>query len=626
MASISQATTAQELLADNIQPKLRGWALGSVILALMLTLLLSALDQTIVGTALPKIIGELNGLDRIAWVGTAYLLTSATLIPILGKLSDQFGRKWILVGSVVVFLAGSALCGASQTMNQLIAFRAFQGLGAAGLMGMVFTLVGDIFPPRERAKWQGVFGIVFGISSVVGPLVGGWLTDNGPILGTFITTASRWRWVFYVNLPVGVLALLALVIWLPSNISARSTKYSGWQAVRRVDFLGTILAAAATVCLLLGLTWGSMGVANNGYAWDSQQIVGILAASVVLYVAFAINEVFAREPIIPLTLFKSRIIAVDAILSLLLGMAFLSVVYYLPTFVQGPLRQAATNSGIVIIPLTFTLIFASIVGGRLISKFGRYQWLTIVGAAILLGGTFLLSSITADTPVLNVTGIMLVLGLGIGCLMPTLTLVVQNAVDRSQLGVATSAVTYLRSLGSTLGIAIIGTVINSNFATELNNRFPALPANMPPQAVNVLKNQNVLESALTTTTGHDKLFHTFTQNAVNSAISQATATGQIPASGPAHDQAIAAITHQATVGTTNLLNQVLEAGRQALATSIVDGFKVGLIVCTLVLIATFFLKDMPLKGAVRKEAGSIEGESSLIGSDAPEPFVPAVFE
>lgn len=626
MASVSQAAPVQPASDGYGERKLTGWALGSVILALMLTLLLSALDQTIVGTALPKIIGELNGLDRIAWVGTAYLLTSATLIPILGKLSDQFGRKWILIGSVVVFLAGSALCGASQTMNQLIAFRAFQGLGAAGLMGMVFTLIGDIFPPIERPKWQGVFGVVFGISSVVGPLIGGWLTDNGPLLGTFITNESRWRWVFYVNLPVGVLALLALVIWLPSNISTRTSTYSGWQAVRRVDFLGTILAAAATVCLLLGLTWGSMGVANGGYDWNSQQIVGILIASVVLFIAFAINEMYAREPIIPLSLFKNRVIAVDAILSLLLGMAFLSVVYYLPTFVQGPLRQAATNSGIVVTPLTFTLIFASIVGGRLISKYGRYQWLTIVGAIILLGGTFLLSTINADTPVLNVTGIMLVLGLGIGCLMPTLTLVVQNAVDRTQLGVATSAVTYLRSLGSTLGIAIIGTVINSNFATELNKRFPALPANTPASAVSALKNQNVLESALTTTTGHDQLYHTATQNAVNNAIAQATAAGKIPATGPAHDQAIAAITHQVTVGTTTMLNQVLEAGRQALATSIVDGFKVGLIVCTLVLIGTFFLKDTPLKGAVRKEAGSMEGEGALIGSDAPEPFVPAVFE
>jgi EmrB/QacA subfamily drug resistance transporter len=561
--------------------RLHGWALASVLIALMLTLLLSALDQTIVGTALPHIIAELNGLDRLSWVGTAYLLTSATLIPILGKLTDLFGRKSFLLASVLIFLGGSALCGTSQTMNQLIIYRGLQGVGAAGLMSITFTLVGDIFPPAERARWQGVFSSVFGIASVIGPLIGGWITDN-----------TTWRWVFYVNLPIGVVALAALIIWLPTNISIRATRYRGWTAIRRIDWSGAVLSGAATLCLLLGLSWGSVGPAYGGYNWNSQQVIGVLIASAILYVAFFINERFVQEPILPLSFMRNRVFAADAVLALLLGMAFLSVVYYLPTFIQGVLGLAATNSGIIVTPMTLTLVFASVVGGRLVARFGRYQWLVILGCVIFVVGSFLLTRLDANTPVLQVIEAMLVLGLGLGCVMPMLTLSIQNAVPRTQLGIATSSVTYLRSLGSVFGLAVVGTVINNEFTSQLNSRFPTPPTGMPAQAITALKDLNVLEGALTTSSGKQQLFN--------------AALAHVPA-GPFHDQAVAAI--------TQFLNQVLDAARVALGASIVDGFKVAFIVALVMLAASLFLRDVPLQTYQQPGGG--------LGEVAPEPALEA---
>src|SRR5579884_3004495 len=283
--------------------RLHGVALVSVLAALMLTLLLEALDQTVVGTALPKIIAQLNGFDRYTWVVTAYLLASTTMIPIVSKLSDQFGRKWFFIVGVVLFLLGSALSGASQTMNQLIAFRALQGLGSGIGIALVFTVVGDIFPPAERAKWQGIFGVVYGFSSVVGPSLGGWLTDHGPLLGSLVVDSTRWRWVFYINLPIGVLALAALLIYLPTSISERGSRFTGLAAIRRIDFVGAALAAAATVCLLLGLTWGG----DATYAWNSPQVIGTLVASGVLYALFFIAERYAAEPVLPLSLFRNQV-------------------------------------------------------------------------------------------------------------------------------------------------------------------------------------------------------------------------------------------------------------------------------------------------------------------------------
>ena len=345
--------------------KLHGFALFSVLGALMLTLLLEALDQTIVGTAMPKIIGDLNGFSLYTWVATAYILASATVIPIVGKLSDLYGRKGFFLVGVALFLLGSALSGLSQTIEQLIAFRALQGLGAGVGIALVFTVVGDIFPPLERARWQGLFGAVYGLSSIIGPFLGGFLTDN-----------LSWRSVFYVNLPVGFFALVGIVLFLPANISPRNATFSGWAAIRRIDLPGAVLAAGATISLLLGLTF-----AGQGSAWTSIEVVGWLAAGVVLVVMFLIRESRAADPLLPLGLFRNQVFSSVAVLSLGVGAVILSLAYYLPLFLQGVLGESATNSGAVLTPLLIANVIAGSMSGFIVAKTGTYQRLT-VGAAV----------------------------------------------------------------------------------------------------------------------------------------------------------------------------------------------------------------------------------------------------
>ncbi|HEX8032440.1 MAG TPA: MFS transporter, partial [Ktedonobacterales bacterium] len=306
-----QQTLAAQAIGEE-RVRLRGFALAGVLASLMMTLLLAALDQSIVSTALPHIITDLHGgYDQISWVVTAYLLTSTTVIPIISKLSDQFGRKWFLVAGVVVFLAGSALCGTAHDMNQLILYRGLQGFGGGAIMSQVFTLIGDIFTPVERARWQGLFTGVFVLASVVGPTLGGWITDN-----------TTWRWIFYINLPIGIVALILLVFQLPTHISLRSSAYRGWAAIRRIDFLGALTAAGATVCLLLGLTWG-----GQMYPWDSVQVISTLTAAGVLFIVFFIVERFvAIEPILPLDLFRNQVFAAGSALALMVGMTLFAVV------------------------------------------------------------------------------------------------------------------------------------------------------------------------------------------------------------------------------------------------------------------------------------------------------------
>src|SRR3989440_12786452 len=286
METISSTSSSQQPAPQESGRRLHGTALISVITALMLTLLLEALDQTVAGTALPKIVSALQGFDRYSWAVTAYILASTTMIPIVGKLSDQFGRKWFLIIGTAIFLLGSALSGASQTMNQFIAFRALQGLGAEIGIALAFVLVADMFPPAERVRWQSLFGVVYGLANLVGPTLGGWLTDHGPLVGTLVTVTTRWRWVFYVNIPIGIIALVALLISLPANLSVRTSRYTGWAAIRRIDIPGAGFSAAATICLLLGLTWGSSGI----YDWSSPQVIGVLVAAAMLFGTFLIVE------------------------------------------------------------------------------------------------------------------------------------------------------------------------------------------------------------------------------------------------------------------------------------------------------------------------------------------------
>lgn len=596
--------------ANDQRVRLRGFALASVLIALMLTLLLAALDQTIVSTALPTILTDLNGFDRYTWVVTAYLISSTLVIPVVGKLSDQFGRKWFIVAGVIIFLVGSALSGASQTMNQLIAFRALQGLGAGALLSLVFTSVGDIFTPAERARWQGLFVGVFGLASVIGPSLGGWITDY-----------SSWRWVFYVNLPVGVIALFFLLFYLPSSISVRSTAYTGWAAVRRIDFAGALTAAGATVTLLLGLTWG-----GQTYPWGSWQVVGALVAAGVLFATFAIVEIYAAEPILPLDLFRNPIFAAGSLMSLLVGMALFAVVIYLPLFIQGVLGQSAANSGTVITPLTLSLVVAAIAGGQLVSRVGRYQWLAVLGGVVLLIGIFLLSRMGVSTPLLTVTLFMVVVGLGLGLLQPVLTLAVQNALPRSRLGVGTGAVTYLRSLGSTLGTAIVGSVVSNTITGDIGGRLAKIPnANkLPAVIISAATNQQVLVSPSL----RSSLVTKVTQGAISQGTTQALAQvkahaeGVVPA-GPTHEQQVAAIVaqakpgivHQVTAAVTpqmqSLFTQIFAATRESLALGIQHAFTVSLLIAAAAIVLSIFLKDVPLAGSARAASQVAGAEATL---------------
>ncbi len=571
---------------------LHGAALVSVLIALMLTLLLEALDQTVVGTALPKIIGELNGFSLYTWVATAYLLASTTVIPIVGKLSDQFGRKWFFIIGVVTFLVGSAACGAAQTIQQLIAFRALQGLGAGVGISLVFTVVGDIFPPAERARWQGIFGAVYGLSSVFGPTLGGWLTDHGPLVGGFITDVSRWRWVFYVNLPIGIIALVALLIYLPTNLSARTSKLRGWAAIRRIDFLGAALASAATILLLLGLTWG-----GQTYPWASWQVIGALVGTVALFAAFLLVERVAAEPVLPLDLFKNQVFASAALLSLLTGAVLLALVYYLPLFLQGVLGESATNSGAVITPMTVSLVIGSVAGGLFVAKTGRYQWIAISGAVLICIGSFLFSRMGETTPILQAAVFMVVAGVGLGLFFAILTLAVQNAIPRTRMGVGTSAVRYMQQAGNTLGVAIIGTVVSNTITSDIAGRLPAGAQRLTPAGLAAATNPQVLVNA----TYRDTLVHTAQGFAARAAVAQAEASGKIPPSGPGHDAAVAAITQQAQAQTAQLLQQVFDALKHSLAAGIQHGFIAAFLIGLLVLVAAFFLKDVPLSKSFREE-------------------------
>lgn len=413
-----------------------------VISALMLAMLLAALDQTIVSTALPKIASDLHGLSKYSWVATAYLLTSAVSTPLYGKISDMFGRKKIFQIAIVLFLLGSALCGAAQTMNQLIVFRGLQGIGAGGLMTLVFAIIGDIVPPRQRGKYQGYFSAVFAISSVVGPLLGGLFTDH-----------LSWRWVFYINLPIGILALSAIAARLHLPVK---------KSLHKVDYTGAAILAITVVSLLLATVWGGVD-----YPWGSAQILGLFATAIIGTALFIVRERYAREPIISLQLFKNEIFTVSSLLSFIIGIVMFGALIFLPEYQQIVRGDSATKSGLMLLPLVGGLMASSLTSGRLISKFGRYRKFPIVGTLVITVAFWLFSHIAADTSRVLLGLWMVVLGAGIGMVMPVMTLAVQNAVERKDLGSATSSVVFFRSIGSSLGAAIFGAILTNRLAHHL---------------------------------------------------------------------------------------------------------------------------------------------------------------
>jgi EmrB/QacA subfamily drug resistance transporter len=427
--------------------RLAGRALWTVFAALMLGMFLAALDQTIVSTALPTIVGDLGGLDHLSWVVTSYLLASTVSTPIYGKLGDMYGRKPVFQAAILIFLAGSMLAGLSQTMDQLIGFRALQGIGAGGLMVGAQAIIADIVPPRDRGRYMGLIGSVFAVASVAGPLLGGFLVDN-----------LSWRWVFYVNMPVGALAvaIVALRLRLPS---ARSP--------HRIDYLGAALLSAGVGSLVLLTTWG-----GNQYAWGSPTIVGLAIAGVALLALFVWQETRAAEPLLPLKLFRSRVFDVANGMGFTIGMAMFGAIVFIPLYLQLVYGASPTSSGLRMLPLIAGLLVAAIASGRTISRIGRYKPFPIAGTAVLIVGMYLLSRLGVGTPSWVASLYMLVVGIGIGLVMQVIVLVVQNDARPEEIGVATSTATFFRSVGGSFGVAIFGAI----FASRLTAQIRHLPA------------------------------------------------------------------------------------------------------------------------------------------------------
>jgi EmrB/QacA subfamily drug resistance transporter len=422
-----------------------------VISGLMLVMLLASLDQTIVSTALPTIVRELGGLEHLSWVVTAYLLALTVVTPLYGKLGDLYGRKIVLQGALVLFLAGSALCGLAQGMTELIVFRAIQGLGGGGLMVSAQAALGDVVAPSERGKYSGLFGAVFGVSAIAGPLLGG-----------FLTTHLSWRWIFYVNLPLGVLALGVLAVTLPSAAERRS---------HRIDYAGTLLLAIGLGAIILLTTLG-----GNTFDWGSPQIVGMGVLGIASLVALGFVEQRAAEPILPLALFKNRVFVVTSAVALVVGFALFGALTFLPLFQQTVRGLSPTASGLQLLPVMGGLLFSSIVSGQVISRTGRYKAFPIAGTAVAGIGLYLLSSLDENTSEAVAAFHMLVLGLGLGMVMQVLVLAVQNAMPYDMLGVATSGSTLFRSIGGSLGTAVLGAIFSGRLAAELKAGDPQTKA------------------------------------------------------------------------------------------------------------------------------------------------------
>jgi EmrB/QacA subfamily drug resistance transporter len=415
--------------------------------ALLLVLLLASLDQTIVSTALPTIVGDLGGISKLSWVVTAYLLASTVVGPLYGKLGDLYGRKGVLQTAIVIFLVGSALCGISQNMTELIVFRALQGLGGGGLFVVTIAVVGDIIPPRDRGRYQGFFGAVFGVSTVVGPLLGGFFVDN-----------LSWRWIFYVNVPIGLIALGVI----GTAFQARPDHVH-----HKIDYLGAVLLAAGLSAVVL---YTSLG--GTTYAWNAPAMIALLVGGVVALLAFVPVEARAAEPILPLDIFRNRVFSVTSAIGFIVGFALFGAVTYLPLYLQDVRGHSPTVSGLLITPMMAGLLTTSIGSGQLISRFGRYKPFPVAGTAIMAIGLGLLSRLEVGTSTLLAGAYMLVLGLGLGLVIQVLVLAAQNAVDYEHLGVASSGSTLFRQIGGSIGVAVFGAIFANQLARNLADKLP----------------------------------------------------------------------------------------------------------------------------------------------------------
>lgn len=551
-------TITQQAVEEYEQPRFTRRETILTMIGVLMVMLLASLDQTVVSTAMPRVIADLHGFDRYTWVSTAYLLTSTVTVPIYGKLSDMFGRKPIFLFGIVLFLAGSALSGASQGMNELIAFRAFQGLGAGALMPIAIAVVGDLFTPRERGKWQGVTGAVWGLSAILGPTLGGWITQY-----------STWRWVFYVNLPVGIAAMLVLIFLMPT-LRGNTQKVS-------IDYIGAALLVLGTVPLLLGFTW-----AGVQYAWNSPQIIGIFAGSVVVLAGFVFYEAWLErrggQPIIEPSLFKNRIFTVSAIVTAIFGMGLFGSIFFIPLFVQGVVGTSATNSGLILTPLMLTSIVGSVVSGQLVSRLGKYKWLAVVGMVISVAGTVLLVGLSVTSNNTDVLIAMLVLGLGMGFGMSLYTLIVQNALP-GKIGQSTAALTFFRSIGGTIALAAMGSILNTAY-------LPAFQGALP----NSIKQAAVASPKMAQFLGIFNNPQVLLQPGVEAQL-RAGAAQQGPAG-------------------LAVFNQVIESVKVGLTAGIHNVFVMSLVIMLVGTVAVFFLREIPLRGGRSKQAVEAPHEES----------------
>jgi EmrB/QacA subfamily drug resistance transporter len=449
----------------------------AVMISVMLAMFLSALDQTIVATAMPRIVEELNGLEHLSWVFTAYMLASTVVVPIYGKLSDLYGRKNFVLGAIGIFLVGSILSGLSQSMTQLIAFRAIQGIGGGAIFANAFATIGDLFPPAQRGKWQGLFGAVFGLSSVIGPSLGGFLTDN-----------VSWRWNFFINIPIGLAAFFAILFLMPKIVPHAKDK--------SIDFGGAFFLAVGLITLLLGFVWG-----GNQYAWNSPEIITLFASTLVSFGIFGFIEQRVKQPILPLSLFKNPIFSVSMVIIFLTGIGMFGSILYVPLFAQLVLGTSATDSGGLLTPLMLGMVASSIVTGQVVSRTGKYKIFAVVGLGIAATAMYFLSRMSVDTTQMDLIVRMVATGIGLGVSFPIFNLAVQNAFEHSQLGVVTAATQLFRSIGGTVGTAILGGILNSGLSKRLgeltSDPFAQSMAKQNPQFDLTKLDANSLQGLLT---------------------------------------------------------------------------------------------------------------------------------
>lgn len=530
-----------------------------IMIAVMSGLFLAALDQTIVGTALPKILSEFNALKELSWVVTAYLLTSTITVPIAGKMSDLYGRRKLLLTGIVVFVIGSLLCGTAQNIYELIAYRGLQGIGGGILFSTAFTIIGDLFTLRERGRWQGIIGAVFGLSSLVGPLLGGYFTDAHSFFGI----ATSWRWAFLINVPVGIAAFGLIARYLPTFISKKDEV---------VDYLGAGLLAVTLGSLVIACSLGG----TAGWEWASFKIIGLLSAAVLGLVAFLWTELRAKDPIIPLSLFKNPVFSIICALMLLFGVAFFGAIIYVPTFAQQILNFSATNSGIILLPMILALTAGSLVMGQIVHRTGRYKVIIIAGLAISALGVLSLATLTTTSSYWDLAWRMALTGIGMGMAMPMFNLAAQNTVPMEQLGVATSSVQLFRSIGATVGLAILGGVMNNTLSQKL--------AGIQSQQFVQMANQQ----------GQGQQFANFDINSIQGFLSP---------------QAQASISHQLSTlpaqiqqTATNALHGFVGFLQSALASSITQMFMISAVIMAIAFVVSFFLKETPFKHSDQPES------------------------